>query len=93
MNYVLARHAEMFLRRYRAVPYVEPLRMLPRRNGSRRGTIPFWTLIHALRASANTSMSVSLRGRERENVLLRIKLTPHRREESRDDFQTIPPDD
>lgn len=64
MNYVLARHAEMFLRRYRAVPYVEPLRMLPRRNGSRRGTIPFWTLIHALRASA--SVSVRERKRERE---------------------------
>lgn len=31
-------------------PYADPLRMLLGRNGSRRGTIPFWTLIHALRA-------------------------------------------
>jgi len=42
MNYVLARHAEMFLRRYRAPSrtYVEPLRMLPRRNGS-RAAVPY----------------------------------------------------
>lgn len=29
-------------------PYADPLRMLLGRNGSRRGTIPFSTLIHAL---------------------------------------------
>jgi len=67
MNYVLARHAEMFLRRYRAPcrTYVEPLRMLPRRNGSRRGTIPFWTLIHALHAYERG------KERERESMLSR----------------------
>lgn len=34
-------------------PYADPLRMLLGRNGSRRGTIPFWTLIHALHALTN----------------------------------------
>jgi len=88
----------------RAVPcrtYVEPLRMLPRRNGSRAPRWYYTSLDTNSRSPRSLSLSLSLLlsfslyVHERA-LLLGIKLTPRRcrREESRDDFQaTAQPDD